>query len=75
MVSILNINYGIKEPTHGIQYIVLLVKYGYLMGISRQENLCIPSYCLGQYILDHIDSRAFLQRYEGSCIVYRPEWY
>ena len=36
------------------------------MGISRQDNLCILSYCLGHYIVDHIDNREILQRYESS---------
>lgn len=26
-------------------------------------------------ILNHIDARATLPRYDGSCMVYRPEWY
>ena len=26
-------------------------------------------------ILDHIDARAILPRYEGFCLVYRSEWY
>ena len=26
-------------------------------------------------ILNHIDTRAILLRYESSCIIFRPEWY
>jgi hypothetical protein len=26
-------------------------------------------------ILNHIDIKAVLPRYEDSCMVYRPEWY
>jgi len=26
-------------------------------------------------ILNHMDTRAILPRYEGSCMVYRHEWY
>lgn len=57
MLSIIDINYGIKEPTHGIQYCIpgqIWIFGGYL----KARNLCILSYCLGQYILDHIDNRA-----------------
>ena len=25
-------------------------------------------------ILNHIDTRAILPRYEGSCLVFRPKW-
>ena len=26
-------------------------------------------------ILNHVGTRAILPNYEGSCMVYRPEWY
>ena len=26
-------------------------------------------------ILDHIDTRVVLPRYEGFCMVYKPDWY
>ena len=50
--------------------IVITVKFSYLVGISRSENLCIPD-----AILNRIDTRANLPKYGGSCMVYRPEWY
>ena len=50
--------------------IVITVKYSYLVYISRSENLCIPD-----AILNHIDTKAILRKYGGSCMVYRPEWY
>ena len=61
----------------GIQ-IVIPVKYSYLVGMSRWENLCIyPSYFLGPYhIKPYWYSNDFTYcRYEDSCMVYRPEWY
>ena len=39
MISTININNGIREPTMGIKF-VILVKY--LVGMSRLENICIP---------------------------------
>jgi hypothetical protein len=61
-----------KNLSMGIK-IVTLVKYWYLVGMSRGENLCIySSYYYIYAILNHIDTRATVLRYEGSCVVYRP---
>jgi hypothetical protein len=35
MVSLININNGIIEPTHEYQKIVISTKYSYLVGTSR----------------------------------------
>ena len=73
MKSIVNINNGIKKSTLGYQNRntnqILIFD-----GMSRYENLL----CTGVIIrvnttLDHIDARASLPMYEGSCMVYRSE--
>ena len=76
MVSIINIINGIKGPTRGYQICSTsqLLIFG---GMSRRENLCIPELLFGLipfYIISTLTLGNFM-RYEGSCIVYRPEWY
>ena len=42
--------------------IVSPVEYWYLVGMSRQENLCLPGFIIWlNTILNHIDTRAILQ--------------
>ena len=75
MVSIINITYGIKEPTHGCKKCInsqMLIFGGYL---KVGKSLCPWVITWVNTILNHIDARATLPRYDGSCMVYRPEWY
>ena len=75
MVSIININNGIKEPTHGYQNCntsQILIFGGY---VKVRESLYTRVIIWVNTILNHIDTREFLPRYEGSCNVYRPKWY
>ena len=75
MVSIVNINECIKKPTRGHLNCntsqVLLFD-----GMSRWENLCVPELSFVSILLCSILMwRPNLPRFEGSCIVYRSEWY
>ena len=59
MVSITNINIGIKESTHGYQncnICQILISGGYL---KMRESLLLSDYL---NILNHIDTRAILPR-------------
>ena len=75
MVSIINIDNGIKEPTCGNQYchanhILIVGGHG-----KVRESLYSQVIIWVNTILNHIDIRAILPRYGSSCMVYRPEWY
>ena len=63
MVSIMNINNGIKES---------LICGGY---VKVRESVYIQITIWVRTILNHIEISAILPKYEGSCMVYRPEWY
>jgi len=73
MVSV--INNCIKEPTRGYQNCntsQLLIFGGY---VKARESLYTRVIIWVDTILYHMDTRAILPRYEGSCVVYRLEWY
>ena len=74
MVSIININNGIKELTHGYQNCNTsqIFIFG---GFLKVRIFLYPGYYLGHYstILNHIITRAILPQYEGSCMLYRPK--
>ena len=75
MVSIIDINKVIKEYTHGCQNCntsQILIIGGYLT-----VRVCLYIWVIiwGNIILYHIDTREMLPRHEGSCTVYRSNWY
>ena len=75
MVSLININSGIKEPTHGYQICnttQILIFGGY---VKVRESLYARVIAWVNAILNHIDTRVDIPRYESSCMVYRPKWY
>ena len=56
--------------------IIIPIKYWYLVGMSRWEALCILEFVIWvNTILNHIDTRVILPKYESSCMVHGPEWY
>ena len=66
---------GITEPTCGYQNCnssEILIFDGY---VKVRETLSTQVFIWVNTILNHIDTRAILPRCEGSCMVYRPEWY
>ena len=68
-----NINIGVKEPIHGYQNCnttKILIFGGY---VKVRESLYIRVTIWVNTILHHI--RTIVPRYEGSCIVYRSEYY
>jgi hypothetical protein len=73
MVSIININNSMKEPAHGSQNCntsqILIFGGCVKVRASLHTRVIIRD----NTILYHIDARAFLPRYEGSCMVYRPK--
>ena len=70
MVSMINIINGNKNLPVGIK-IVISIQYGYL---KEGESLYATRAIIWMItILNHIDTRAALPRYEGSCMVYRPK--
>lgn len=75
IVSKININYGIKEPTHESQKLYYQLNIG-IWWVSQGANLSIPWLLLGStpfrtlLILGLI-----LPRYEDSCVVYIHKWY
>ena len=34
-----------------------------------------PSCYFDQHVFNEIDTKTILPKYEGSCMVYRPDWY
>ena len=73
MVSITNINNGIKEPTCGYQKYnssQILIFDGY---VKVRESLYTQVIIWVNTSLNHIDTREILPGYQASCMVYRPE--
>lgn len=65
MESLIDINIVSKNQPMGIK-IVVLVKYRYLVGMSKvRESLYIGFIIWVNIILTHIDTTAILPRYEG----------
>ena len=70
MVSIININNGIKEPTSGYQnYITtqILIFGGH---VKVRESLFIRVIIWVYTISNHINTMAILPRYDYSCMIY-----
>ena len=72
MVSSININNGIKEPTRGYQNCNISLIDGY---VKVRESLYTRVINWVITILNHIDTRKIVPTYEGSCMVYRPKWH
>ena len=75
VVSIININDGIKEPTHGYQNCnisQILIFDGY---VKMRESLYTQVIICVNTILKCIDTKVILPRYKSSCMVYRPKHY
>ena len=75
MVSIININNGIEEPTCGYQTCntsQILIFGGY---VKVRESLYARVIVWVNTILNRIDTRVDTPRYESFRTVYRPEWY
>ena len=70
MVSIININNGIKEPTCWYKNCTAsqIMKYGGY--VKARESLYIQVIIWVNTILNHIDTKAILPSYEGLCMVY-----
>ena len=71
----ININNGIKEPTHGYHNCDtnhILIFGGY---VKERESLCMHVQVIirANAILNYIDARVTWPRYEGSYMVYRPK--
>ena len=65
----------IKEPTRGYQSCdtsQMLILGGY---VKVRDSLYTRVIICVNTIVNHIDTRVVLPRYESSCMVYRPEWY
>ena len=74
-VSIINISNDIKEPTHGYQNChttQILIFGGY---VKVRESLHTRISVWVNTILYHIDIMVILLTFEGSCMLYIPEWY
>ena len=75
IVSLININNGIKEFTFGCQIcnnILMLIFNGYF---KVRESLYTQVVIWVDLILNHVDTRAILLEYECSCMVYKPKGY
>ena len=75
-VLISNISNGIKKRTQLVWKMELPLKYCYLVGITRWENLCIPKSLFGSTPSEyHIITRVISLTYMGSWMVYKLKWY
>ena len=75
LVAIINTNNGIKEPTHKNQNgntNEILIFSGY---VKVRESLSARVIIWVITILNHINTKAVLPRYAGSCMEYRTRWY
>ena len=75
MVLIMNTNNDIKTHTQGYQncntsQILVFGEY-----VKMRKSLYTQVIIWVDNILNHLDTRALLPRYQDSCMVYRPEWY
>ena len=75
MVSIININNGIQEPTWGHQNYNTNQILIFGRNLKVRKSLYTRVIIHVSTILNHIDIKVNLPRYESSCMVYRPEWY
>jgi hypothetical protein len=75
MASRININNGIKDPIHGYQNRNTSQVLIFGGSVKMRESLCTQVSVWVNTILNHIDTRKIFPWYEGSCTVYRPEWY
>ena len=75
-VSIINMNNGFKEPIPWGIKTVIPIKYWYLAGMSRWENLCIPEILFGSILFQTIMLiLGWFYLNESSCMIYKPKWY
>ena len=72
-VSIININNGIKEPTHeypNYNTSQILIYGGY---VKMRESLYTQVVIWISTILNHFDTRTNMPRYQDFCMVYIPK--
>ena len=72
-VSIININVDSKELTHGQNYHTIQILI-YDRHVERKSLYAWGNIRVNT-ILNHIDTRMIMPRYEGLFMVYKPEWY
>ena len=70
----ISINSGIEEPNHEYQngdtsQILIFGEY-----VTVRESLYTRVVFWLNTILNHIDTRTILPKYEGCCMVHRPKW-
>ena len=77
MVSISNINNGIKEPTHGYQ--ICNTNHIFILGgyLRLKKSLYTQVIIWISVILNHIDTKVILHRYDtcmkSCCMIYRHQ--
>ena len=71
----IGINNGIKDPTYGYRNCNTSQMLIFSGCVKVTGSLYTRVLIRVKTILNHIDTRAFSPRYEGSCMVYRPEGY
>lgn len=76
-IFIISIYYALYKNLFWDIKIIIIVKYWYLVGISRWENPCNTRLLIwvNTIILNLIDSTTILSRYGGTCMVYRSKWH
>ena len=76
IVSVININNGIKEPTRGYKNYETnhILIFGGHVEVSEFLHTQVINW-VNAILAFHIDTRTILPRYEGFCMVYRLEWY
>ena len=71
MLLRININNGIKEPTHcNTSQIHMFCGY-----VKVRESFYTQLISCVNTVPNHSDTKLILPRYECSCMMYRPEWY
>lgn len=75
MVSVININNEIKEPTHGYKNCDTSQTLTFGGNVKARKSFYTQVNIWVRTIPNHIDARTVLRRYEGSCMEYRPECY
>lgn len=75
IVSAIIINNEIKAPTHGYQNCDTSQRLIFGGHVKLRKSFCTRVNIWVSTILNHINTGMVLPRYEGSCMVYRPECY
>ena len=60
----------VLKSIHVGMKVVIPIKYWYLVGLSRWENLCMSELVFGSESF----KTTVLSRYEGSCMLHKSEW-